>query len=109
MTEGEYQGWSNRLTWLFFVHIQNNQYLLLRCRELAGSVDNKYRLADELEDLLEGVIAEWIDTVPDIKGKGMFGSSIWNSKIGALVYDLINHGVMDVKWSELAEYYLEQV
>ena len=100
MTEGKYQGWSNRLTWLFFVHIQNNECLLLKCKELARSVDNKYRLADEIEDLVEGLISDWIEERSPI-------SYMRSSVIGALIYDLINHGVSDVNWSELAEYYQE--
>jgi hypothetical protein len=89
MTEETFQGCSNKLTWLMNYHITNSEALKSNCQQLAHEYQNKYRLADEIESLVTDLVGETQANIKD-----------------PLVYDLINHAVWTVNWSEIAEQFL---
>jgi hypothetical protein len=89
MTEDTFQGFSNRLTWLMSYHLNKSETLNKYCQELAQNYQNKYELADKLESLVTDLVDH---TQSEINNP--------------LVYDLINHAVWTVNWSEIAEQFL---
>lgn len=90
MTEESFQGFSNRLTWLMDYYLTYSEALKDQCEKLAQKYPNKYELADEIEILITELVGESQENIKN-----------------PLVYDLINHAVWTVNWSEIAEQFLE--
>ena len=82
----DYNGWTNRETWLVALWIDNEEWTYHQAREIARHTVNAYALADQLE--------EWVvsELVPDL------GAS--------LASDLLTTSIGRVNWEKIAEHYM---
>lgn len=87
----EYQGWTNRATWLVNLWLNNEQHVYDAARE---AVRRAAEAGERIDDALEAFVSEITDTSEildeNFDGRGM-------------VFELLSLALSQVNWSEVAE------
>ena len=104
MKNEDYNGWSNKATWLFNVWSANDESECGTIRELAnaslkaarGDKMGRYSLkGDAISSMSKALEKRFAESNP-FAGN----ASIWS--------DLLNMAICDINWIELATYYIEE-
>lgn len=96
MTEKISQGFSNQLTWLMNVHLNESETLNSYCQKLAQEYQNKYEWANQIDKnlLVLCFITNLVGYTPVEVNK-------------SFANDLVKNAVQTINWLEIAEQFLE--
>ena len=92
MSAEEYNGWANRETWAFFLHLSNDQGLWLWAEEFArehGDPERPWRLGEDIVEAVEVLWeecqgADWVRLMRDDVG------SVWRLDTDEIGWHLLD-------------------